>query len=450
MSMLERQLALLATAGLLCLPFALAQEKTAPSCEVRVTTQPEGALVSCDGVMREAAPLVIADLAPGRHLIVASKQGYNDARHSIELSQTGQRVAVELKLEPILGLILVTSEPSGATVEIDGANRGETPLLLTDLPLGAYRMKLNQSGYREQEIDLKVDSRIPRKETVVLASNSATLDLSSDPTGARAVLNGVDRGTTPCVLEQIPEGDSTLELSLDGCDPFRQELKLHAGERRTLTAVLKLVPAKLSVVSIPAGARIYVNNQFKGAAPLTLSDLAPGSYRLRAEMTAHEPLARTIFMERASDITEEFRLTPNCGSLEIVTAPSGVRVYVDGKDSGTTTAKAGETDRVSDALHVEFVPIGTRRIKLTKKGFFSKEVPVVVERDRTATVHQSLKRRFIPNCEVRTTEDVIRGVLIEVDPQGNVKLEVRPGIMRTVEARDVVSRRVLRGSAATE
>ncbi len=442
-----RQLALGTAAALVCIAQVPAQE--AP-CEMRVTSQPEGALISCDGVMRDAAPLVISDLAPGQHLIVASKQGYNDARHTLELAQAGQRVAVELKLEPILGLILVTSEPGGATVEIDGANRGETPLLLTDLPIGSYRMKLALGGCRDHEIDLKVDSRTPRKETVVLASNSAALDLSSDPSGARVVLNGVDRGSTPCVLEQIPEGDSVLELSIDGCEAYRQELKLHAGERQTLTAVLKPIPAKLTLVSIPAGARIYVNNQFKGEAPFTLSGLEPGSYRLRAELVAHEPLARTIFLERASEITEEFRLTPNCGALEIVTAPAGVKVFVDGKDSGTTTAKIGETDRVSDALHIELVPIGTRRVKLTKKGHFSKEVSIVVERDKTATVHQSLKRRFIPNCEVRTATDVIRGVLIEVDPRGNVKLEIRPGIMRTVEAGEIVSRRVLRGDGATE
>ncbi len=444
MSMLQRQLALGMAAALACVRVVPAQEEP---CQVRVTTEPEGALISCDGVMRDTAPLVITDLAPGEHLIVASKQGYNDARHAITLTKAGQRMAVELKLEPILGLILIVSEPSGATVELDGANRGETPLLLTDLPLGSYRVKLTCSGYREQEIDLKVESRIPHKETVIMASNSATLELSSEPTGAKVVLNGVDRGTTPCVLDQIPEGESTLELALEGCEPYTQDLKLHAGERQTLKAVLKPIPAKLTLVSIPTGARIYVNNQFQGESPLTLSDLEPGSYRLRAELPAHETVARTVFVERAGNTTEEFRLTPNCGALEVVTAPAGVKVFVDGKEAGTTTAKLGETDRVSDALHIELVPIGTRRVMLTKKGFFTKEVPVVVERDKTATVHQSLKRRFIPNCEVRTATDVIRGVLIEVDPQGNVKLEVRPGIMRTIEAKDVISRRVLRGNA---
>lgn len=447
MPMMKRQLALGFAAALACLPAVPAQEEF---CQVRVTTEPEGALIACDGIMRETAPLVIPDLAPGRHLIVASKQGYNDARLTIELERPGQRIAVELKLEPIHGLILVTSEPTGAIVEIDGANRGETPLLLTDLPPGSYRMKLTLGGHRTQEVDLNVDSRTPRKETVVLASNSATLDLSSDPTGARVVLNGVDRGSTPCVLEQIPEGENTLELAISGCEPYRQELKLQAGERQSLKAVLKPIPAKLTIVSIPGAARIYVNNQFKGEAPFALSDLEPGSYRLRAELPAHEPLARTVFVERASDITEEFRLTPNCGALDIVTAPAGVTVFLDGKQVGLTTAKMGDTDRVSDALRVDLVPIGTRRVKLTKKGFFTKELPVVVERDKTATVHLSLKRRFIPNCEVRTTTAVIRGVLIEVDPQGNVKLEVRPGVLQTVKAQDVVSRRVLRGDTSGE
>jgi hypothetical protein len=59
-------------------------------------------------------------------------------------------------------------------------------------------------------------------------------------------------------------------------------------------------------------------------------------------------------------------------------------------------------------------------------------------------MHQKLQKRFIPDIEVRTKVDVIRGVLLEVDPVGNVKLETRPGITRTIPAAEVVSRRPIR------
>jgi len=416
---------------------------SSPSCQVRVSTIPEGAAVECDGVVYDTAAAAITGLKPGKHLLIARKQGYNDTRMTIELSD-GQRMAVEMKLEPILGLVIIHSIPSGATVEIDGANRGETPLLLTDLPIGQYRMRLIGAGYRPQEIDLSVASRKPKRLEISLDSSSATLVLESQPSGARILINGIDRATTPSTVAGIPEGEVTLQLELDGCEPYEQTIRMTAGERQEMTAVLKPIPAQLIVVSMPARARIYVNNQFRGESPVTLTELEPGSYRIRAEMDAHEIVARTVYLDRADKVTEEFRLQPNCGAIEIRTAPAGVKIFVDGKERGITKAPAGETDRVSEDLKLDLVPIGTRTLELTKKGFFSKEFTLEVERDKTTTVQQALKRRFIPNFEVRTSDAVYKGVLIEQDPQGNVRLEVRPGVIRTVKAKDIRSSRPLR------
>ena len=82
---------------------------------------------------------------------------------TVEFSEPGERTAVNLTLEPVKALILVRSVPEGATVEVAGANRGETPLLLTDLPLGQYRVRLAKSGFREQEVDVVVLALAPVK-----------------------------------------------------------------------------------------------------------------------------------------------------------------------------------------------------------------------------------------------------------------------------------------------
>ena len=439
------QLLVAAAAGAALAAASPAAPEASSACQVRVTTTPAGAVITCDGVLRDAAPLVLGDLQPGEHLLVAAKDGYSDARQTITLTQPAQRIAVDLKLEPIMGLVLVTSEPPGAAVQIDGASRGETPLLITDLPLGRYRMRMTLASCRDQEVELNIDSRTPHKETVIMNSSSATLELDSQPTGAKVVLNGADRGTTPCTLDSIPEGENKLSLTLDGCEPFEQSVRMRAGEKQKLSAVLKQIPAKLTLVSIPAGARMYVNNQFKGEAPVSLSGLEPGEYRLRAELAAHEPVSRTITVTRAADTTEEFRMEPNCGTIEISTAPAGVTVRLDGKVIGKTAAKAGETDRVSDAMRIETVPIGPHRLQFTLKGYATREENIAVERDKTAIVQAPLTRLFIPDCEVQTGNGFVRGVLVEVDPQGNVKLEVKPGIIKTIPAGEILSRRVIRG-----
>jgi len=209
--------------------------------------------------------------------------------------------------------------------------------------------------------------------------------------------------------------------------------------------VLKVIPSELQVVSIPAKARVYVENQFRGEAPVTLQNLEPGEYRVRAELIGCEPLARTVKLERNQKLVEEFRLTRDCGVLEITTEPAGVKVLLDGKESGVTAAKASETDRVSEPLAIDFLSAGAHQVQLTKKGYYDAAFEVQIEKEKTLTRHVPLKQRFIPDCEIKTTKDeVFRGVLVDVDPQGNLRLEIKPGIFKNILAKDVKTRMPIR------
>jgi len=436
---LRRPVAILA----LLLPAPAAPGADEGAGEVYVVTAPPGAIVSCDGAVRGAAPLTITGLAPGEHLLVARRQDYREARRTVSV-RAGQRMAAELSLEPVTGLVLMQSEPPGAEVRIEGADRGRTPLLVTDLTPGTYRVQLSHAGYLPKEIDLRVQDRIPMRIRESLTSDSATLALSSHPPGASVVLNGMAAGTTPCTLDRIPGGESTLELVLEGFQPYRQALNLAAGETAELTAVLDPVPARLTLVSLPPAARAYLDDQFRGRTPLTIEALAPGAYRVRIEQEGYEPAARTVQLGRAENAVEEFRLERNSGLFELTTEPAGVRVFLDGRDIGVTTAREGQTDRVSEPLRLDLLSEGEHTLQLSKKGYFSRERTVEITRSETVTVHETLKKRFIPDVEVRTDTDVYRGVLIEVDPEGNVKLEIRPGIFRTVPAAEIRSRKPLR------
>jgi len=411
--------------------------------EVRIMTVPSGALISVDGVMHGVTPLTLAAMPAGEHLVIASKNGYRESRQTIAL-RPGQRAAVELTLERVFGLVLIHSRPEGAEVRIDEADRGATPLLLTDVTLGTHQMQVSSPGYVPKELQLQVQDRTPMKVEIVLTSDSATLALNSRPSGAAVGLSGISRGVTPCTLDRIPAGESTLELSLDGYETDRRTLRLAAGQEVKLDVVLKPLPAQLGIVSIPPGARIYVENQFRGEAPITLDGLQPGSYRIRAELPAHEVVARTVELRRAAKMVEEFRLQANCGKLELTTEPAGVKVFVDGKEAGVAASDAGKTDRLSEPLEVDLLSVGAHQVRLAKKGFFDKVFTVNIERDKTSICHQKLKRRFIPDCEVHTAGDVHRGVLLGVDPAGNVRLEIKPGIVKTIAAADILSRKPLR------
>lgn len=438
--------------GVLCAAIAIpwasrAADQTETASQLRITTDPPGAVVACDGKLQEIAPCTFHDLPPGDHLLVVKKKGFREQRRTISMEQ-GQRLAVQIPLEPLLGLVLVRGHPHGAEVRIDGASRGALPLLLTDLAVGTYRVDVSSPGFLAKELELRVEDRTPVKLEVNLTPDSARLTVETSPQGATVTLNGIQRGTAPCTLDQVPAGQVRLELALGGFAPYAADLKLVPGETRRVSATLDPIPAHLRIVTEPAGARVYVQDEFRGVSPVAIEGLPAGRYDIRAERPGYDPASRTVTLANGQKATEELRLLKNCGQLEVTTQPAGVRVFLDGKDMGVTQAPADGSDQISRPFRLEGIPPGLHEVTLTRTRYYEDKIPVQIERDQTTTLHRKLKRRFIPDYEVRTATEVYRGVLLELAPDGDVKLEILPGIIKSIPAKNIRSRGPVRTDGA--
>jgi hypothetical protein len=435
-------LAILAALSLLPVVPAHAQQTVAPA-SLHVESSPTGAIVEIDGKRHGVTPLGLASLRPGKHLIKIGKKGYFDEFKTVEL-RPADRQTLTTKLMPVTGLVLVKSDPDGVDLQLNGIDRGKTPLLMTDLVPGDYRMTLNKPGYISKTVSMGVVDRVPLQLSYSLTSDFATLDVTSTPSGAEVMLSGIDKGRTPCRIERVATGDSTIQLALQGYAPYSETIRLSAGESQQLKATLKPIASKLRIVSIPPKARVYVDDQFRGSAPVQLDGLAPGSFRIRAELPGFDTTFRTVSVGLAQDTIEEFRLTANTGTIKLTTEPAGVDVILDGKPVGTTQAQINETDRISEPLTIDGVAAGTHTLKFVGKGLFEKVIKAAVTRNQTFTSHVALDRRFIPNYEIRTSSQSYRGVYISQTPSGGIKMELSPGITKSFTRSEIISGQPLR------
>lgn len=416
-------------------PLALYSADAQPETQFKLTTEPEGAQVLIDHVKRGETPLSLTDLKPGYHLVQCEKAGYRTLLESVQLEKGVPR-ALTLKLEPLTGLVLITSTPPDSEVSLNSASLGRTPLLVSTLPPGTHRLALSAPGYQNKEVEVTVEDRTPVKLDVALLSDSGTLDAQSDPGGAEVKINGIVRGKTPCKIDRIPRGTVTVEVTAAGFETYSGSISLAAGEVQTLNAKLKPQPGTLRIVSIPEKARVYINDEFQGETPFDFANAQPGAYRVRMEKTGFEPVARTVTIEKGSSATEEFRLVRVLGRVEIATAPAGATIFIDGKKSGITNAKATDTTALSDPLAIEDILEGEHTVEVTRKGFATQKKTIKVTRDQTSSVLVRLVRQFIPNYEVVTTRSVYRGVL-EFSNEEGIRIETAPGVSQTIPMRDV-------------
>ena len=95
---------------------------------LKVTSQPSGAKITLNGEeLDDKTPYLIEDLKIAEYEISLSYPGYFDAKQTI-LLQKDNTIKAELSLQPIPGTIVITSDPTGAEVRLDGQKKGKTPL----------------------------------------------------------------------------------------------------------------------------------------------------------------------------------------------------------------------------------------------------------------------------------------------------------------------------------
>ena len=402
---------------------------------ISVSTTPDQATVLCDGVSRGVSPVAVSGLLAGPHLISVEKAGYLPAQRTVTVSAQGKSL-VDIKLEQPSGLVLLRSAPTGADIEINGAHRGTTPLLLTDLPLGKYRLKATSLGYLSRDVEFEVESRSPQLVQVSLTSDSAVLTVRTEPPGASVKVNGLSKGVTPCTLDRLPAGENELAVSLQGYVVYRSKIKLLANEEESLDIPLKPEPGVLSVISIPSGAKLYIDEKLAGQTPLTLDSMEAGSHVIRAEMDGYATVTRPVELQQGEKKVEELQLERNVGTIEVLAKPEGVKVFVDGTEQGVVMlAQDNPVPRFTHELAV-----GPHTVSLRLKTYGTVDRRVTVEKGKTVTLKEILKRVF--NVDTRITlrnGDVMMGILAEKLPDGGIKLETQIGILKTIEAVDIAT-----------
>lgn len=418
---------------------------SAETGEIRVETTPAGAAVTCNGSAPRISPVSFGNLPPGLHILTARKDGFRDTRQTLSL-MGGQKTSVQLALEPALGFVLVQSTPAGAQVTVDGAFRGQTPLLLPDFPLGTHRVRFSLAGFEEKEIELTIKDRTPLKTVVDLASKTARLDITSEPAGAAVYIDNAPRGATPCEVEATADAQARVELKLEGYAPYSETLTLQAGGHYPIKARLAALPADLEVSSTPAAARVFVDGEFKGVTPMTVSGLPRGEHKLKVDLKGYESQERPVSISTSGKIREDAALVRNSGTMVLITSPAGVEAFVDGETAGVTAASA-EGGSVSEPLRADLLSRGEHTLQLTRRGFIFKPVKFTVEAGEVVQLHESLTRLFIRDTVVVIRKDggqyEVTGQLLRKLPNGDVEIEVNPGIKQTLEAASIAAIRPL-------
>jgi hypothetical protein len=146
------------------------------------------------------------------------------------------------------GTLVIDATPRAATVFIDDVARGTTPLKIELVP-GQHTVKLDGGDNITRTFPVTVTAGKEVSHMVELSRNLETgsLDIRTDPAGARVLLDGKAVGNSPVSLADIAPGDH--QIVVEGqAGTARQSVKVIAGTRSSI-----VIPLASSTASPAAG-----------------------------------------------------------------------------------------------------------------------------------------------------------------------------------------------------
>ncbi|MDR0306974.1 MAG: PEGA domain-containing protein [Chitinispirillales bacterium] len=122
---------------------------------LKISTDPTEAALKIGERSYGLTPVEITDLDTGSYVIELSKSGHFRRRVTIQLDSAGADLHFDL-LRP--ALLVITSDPEGAELNIDGKAVGTAPFRDDKMRPGDYRIGAAIDGYKQVEIPVSLKS----------------------------------------------------------------------------------------------------------------------------------------------------------------------------------------------------------------------------------------------------------------------------------------------------
>jgi len=237
---------------------------------------------------------------------------------------------------PVVGVVEVSSNPVGAQVSIDDELKGATPIRVT-MPPGEYTLQL-RSGTVTRVLPLTVQANAtvqPFVDMVPSLASSGRVEITSDPPGARVIVDGTTRGVTPLVLAAVPAGQHRVVVT-DGTATVNRVVNVVAGGMVTVAAAMTPAGSTGGWISMqtPFEMQILDRGRLVGTTSSERIMLPVGPHDLELVSAAFEFKAQVKVHVQAGQTVNVPVTLPN-GSLSISAVP-WADVWLNGQPVGQT------------------------------------------------------------------------------------------------------------------
>ena len=210
---------------------------------LRVSFEPrDSAFYLDDRLLAKGSPVTIDNLEPRTYVVAVRRHGYEDAVRPVSVVGGETRLVVlTLRAQNRSGILEVRTEPSNLEVWLDDEPTGaRSPVKLEKLPIGGHEVQIYRpDGALVRRFSVNLRAGIPEFIQFKAAELSPVLEVESSPPGAQVRINGLLRGETPLVVNDLKPGRVRVALRKKGCSPQGFQVDVKQGTVSLVERTLK-------------------------------------------------------------------------------------------------------------------------------------------------------------------------------------------------------------------
>jgi D-lyxose ketol-isomerase len=346
---------------------------------VNIKSKPSDAMVFVDGKEIGITPIFVSELTPGTHNIDVRMDGYDDWKKSVDII-SGKEINLTPTLQMKVGSVSIESNPSDAMILLNAKEVGRTPKTISELLPGPHKVEVRRDGYLDWSENVDI---IPDKEitlSAILQIKAGSVSVKSEPSDAKAFVDGKESGTTPFTMTDLKPGTHMVEVSKAGHENWSEKVVVEADKENSIVALLQKITSSISIKSTPSKAKIYIDGEDSGTTPATLSSIPVGPHEIEIKIAGHEDWKRSVIIKERKEKSLNAILQLNIGSISIESYPEKAKINLDGKEVG----KAPK--RLTDII------IGTHEVEVLMDGYVTWKRTIKLKAGKDISLTADLKK----------------------------------------------------------
>jgi formylglycine-generating enzyme required for sulfatase activity len=274
-------------------------------------------------------------LLQGEHQLSAEAPGYYPLRKTIQVSGEATQ-EIDVVLQPLPGNLLVRSTLDDIQLSIDDQDPVTVPGTISEISRGAHKLEFAKYRYFTLQQEVEIEG-LGKTQAIDISLQPAwgQVEFTTVPEGAELFIDQRLIGQTPLSAEVLETG-SQLTLKAPGYKTLQQQVRVKAGSKATHPLIEMIVAdGTLTINSVPQGASITIDKQFKGTSPMDVAVTPFAKHNIELFLEGYLNTKQSVSVKPEQQRQISVNLTPNIGRVRLNITPADAAILVDGKRLGT-------------------------------------------------------------------------------------------------------------------